>query len=173
MNPGARPVPSSPRLAQRIADLRAELLGFLRRRTGDPEEVAQETWLRVAQADPDCPDERSFRAFVYVVARRLLIDLARRRARGAVLVPLDGGLVGGHGPESELLAGQALAVVEETLAGLKPELAEVFRLRMTTDLSFAEIARRQGVPVNTALGRHHQATNHVARALRAHGLLPE
>ena len=75
----------------RIAGLGDELRAFLRRRTPDWEEIAQETWMRVAAADPDCPDEPSFRGFVYVVARRLLIDAARRRARSATLVPLDGG----------------------------------------------------------------------------------
>jgi DNA-directed RNA polymerase specialized sigma24 family protein len=56
---------------------------------------------------------------------------------------------------------------------MKPELADVFRLRTTTDTSFAEIARRQGVPLGTALGRMHQATHHLHVALAAAGLLPE
>jgi RNA polymerase sigma factor (sigma-70 family) len=164
-------------LQRRIVELRTELLAFLRRRTTEPDEIAQETWIRVAAADPDCPDDRSFRAFVYVVARRLLIDAARRRARAGALVPLDGGagaeLASPERPDGELAAGQSLAVVERELARMKPELAEVFRLRMTTDLTFDEIARRQGVSLNTALGRHHQATKHVARALSEAGLLPE
>jgi RNA polymerase sigma factor (sigma-70 family) len=167
-------------LQQRISQLRDELIGFLRRRSPEPDEVAQETWLRVTQADPDCADDRSFRAFVYVVARRLLIDRARRRSRAVVLVPIDGGRAdtepadrSGSTADGVLAAGQTLAVVEQVLTAMKPELAEVFRLRMTTDLSFAEIAARQGVPLNTALGRHHQATSHLARALRAHGLMTE
>ncbi|MEQ1508034.1 MAG: RNA polymerase sigma factor [Myxococcota bacterium] len=166
---------ASSSLDRRIASLGTELLGFLRRRTVDPEEVAQETWIRVAAADPDCPDDRSFRAFVYVVARRLLIDAARRRARARPLVPLDGGQHPSDDapPDAALSAGQSLAVVERTLREMKPELAEVFRWRMTTDLSFKQIAERQGVSLNTALGRHHQATNHIARALREHGLWTE
>jgi RNA polymerase sigma factor (sigma-70 family) len=162
-------------LPQRIASLREELLGFLRRRTADPEEIAQDTWLKVAEADPPCPDDRSFRAFVYVVARRLLIDAARRRSRRVVVVPLDGGPVAVERgtPDGDLIAEQALGVVERTLEQMRPEIAEVFRLRHTTDLTFEAIARRQGVGVNTALGRHHRATQLVAGALRAAGLLQE
>lgn len=166
------PAPSP--LARRIAGLRAELLGFLRRRTHEPEEIAQDTWMRVAAADPDCPDDRSFRAFVYVVARRLLIDASRRRARSGTLVPLGGGeveLPGADRSDHRLAADQSLAVIERALAAMKPDVAEVFRLRMTTDLTFDQIACRQGVPLNTALGRHHQATKRIASALRDEGLL--
>lgn len=163
------------RLDQRIRSLRDELFAFLRRRTPDAEEIAQETWIRVAVADPDCPDERAFRAFTYTVARRLLVDQHRRRARRAPLVALEGGLepVADERPDGGLLAGEVLAVVEQALAAMKADVAEVFRLRMTTDLSFADIAARQRVPLNTALGRHHHATKQIAAALRARGLLPE
>ena len=130
--------------------------------------------MRVATADPDCPDDQAFRAFAYTVARRLLVDHHRRRARRVPLVPLEGGVEpdGGSDPHGHALAGQALAVVQAELAAMKPELAEVFRLRMTTGLSFAEIAARQRCSLNTALGRHHQATKRIARALRERGLGP-
>ena len=65
---------------------------------------------------------------------------------------------------------QAYAALAETLAGLRPEIAEVFRLRMTSRLSFKEIAARQGVPLNTALGRMHNATKRLNAALIAAGL---
>ncbi len=165
----------TPSIDSRIAGLRRELLAFLRRRCpGDAEEIAQETWMRVATAAPDCPDEASFRGFVYTVARRLLIDHFRRNARAAPLVPLEGGVEpsGAADPHGHVLAGQALAVVQAELEAMKPELAEVFRLRMTTDLSFADIAAHQGCSLNTALGRHHQATKRIARALRDRGLGP-
>lgn len=167
-------------LHTRIAALSDELLAFLRRRTPDAEEIAQETWLKVALADPLCPDDHAFRGFVYVVARRLLIDAARRNTRRVAVVPLHGGSLhggwestDGRGPHDELAASEALEVVETTLARMRPEIAEVFRLRMTSDLSFAEIAARQGVGLNTALGRHHRATQLVAEALRARGLVTE
>jgi RNA polymerase sigma factor (sigma-70 family) len=174
MKPDVRRV-ETPTLDRRIAGLRGELLGFLRRRTPDFEEVAQETWMRVAEADPVCADDRAFRAFVYVVARRLLIDAARRKARSGTLVPLDGGREprAGTGPDGPLIAGQSLQVVERSLQQMKAEVAEVFRLRMTTDWSFQQIAEHQQVPINTALGRHHQATKQIAKALREQGLLTE
>ena len=133
--------------------------------------------MRVARANPVCPDDASFRAYAYTVARRLLLDQHRARARTAQLVPLEGGIEarasGRDDPHGHVIAGEALAVVQAELDAMKPALAEVFRLRMTTDLSFKDIAARQACSLNTALGRHHQATRRIARALRERGLLPE
>lgn len=170
--------PSRTLLDDRIARHRRELLAFLRRRNpAEAEELAQDTWMRVARANPVCPDDGSFRAYAYTVARRLLLDHHRARARSVSLVPLEGGVEPGvaasHDPAGTVSAGQALAVVQRELGAMKEELAEVFRLRMTTDLSFKDIAARQGCSLNTALGRHHQATKRVARALRAAGLMVE
>lgn len=53
-------------LDARIRALEGELRAFLARRAPDEaEEIAQETWVRVAAAAPDCPDDASFRAFAY------------------------------------------------------------------------------------------------------------
>ncbi len=172
------PVParSTSQLDHRIARYRGEVLAFLRRRAPtDAEELAQDVWLKVTLAQPHCPDDPSFRAFAYTVARRLLIDRHRRRARRGPLVPVDGGLepVSASDPHSQVCAQHALKVVEATLKAMKPELAQVFRWRMTTDLSFRDIALRQSVSINTALGRHHSATKKIAAALRVAGLTPE
>ncbi len=160
-------------LSERIARHRQELLAFLRRRAAaDAEELAQETWMRIARIDPSCPDDGSFRSYAYTVARRLLIDHHRARARSLSLVSLEGGAEprSCSDPHAVVAAGQALALVQAELEAMKPELAEVFRLRMTTELTFKDIAARQGCSLNTALGRHHQATKRIARVLRAHGL---
>lgn len=132
--------------------------------------------MRVARANPTCPDEPSFRAYAFTVARRLLLDHHRARARAMPVVSLDGGMELGsrqHDPAGQVMAGEALAVVQQELGAMKAELAEVFRLRMTTDLSFKDIAARQGCSLNTALGRHHQATKRIAKALRGAGLMAE
>ena len=161
-------------LDARIAEVAGELLGFLRRRVpAEAEELAQETWLRVTAANPDT-DAAGFRAYTFTVARRLLIDRHRQRQRRGPLVALDGGLAPPpdptSDPHSDAVAAQTLAVVHDTLAAMKPEVAQVFRWRTTTGLSFKQIAERQGCSLNTALGRHHHATKQLAKALRAAGL---
>jgi RNA polymerase sigma-70 factor (ECF subfamily) len=160
-------------LDERIARFQAELIGFLRRRVGaDAEELAQETWLRVAGARVEIPDDAAFRAFAFTIARRLLIDRHRRAATRPVLVSLEDEPAAADDPAAAVQARETMAVVDAELAAMKAELAEVFRLRTSTDTSFAEIARRQGVGLNTALGRMHQATRRIATALAQAGLLP-
>jgi RNA polymerase sigma-70 factor (ECF subfamily) len=169
-----RPEPADD-LPARIAPLQGELLGFLRRRRPqDAEELAQEVWLRVAAAST--PSEpAAFRAYVYTVARRLLIDRHRRRRTIGSLVALDGGrsaelATSPSDPHGQAVAAEVLAEVERCLADMKPEVAQVFRWRATTDLSFKDIAERQGCSLNTALGRQHQAAKRIARALHEAGL---
>lgn len=164
----------------RIDRLSPELLRFLARRCSDPEGTLQEIWLKVVRANPTCADERSFRAYVYAVARRQLIDAHRRQQARVSLVAMDEPAADALSNRSDTLtphdtarAAGLLDEVERTLAGLNPEIAQVFRWRMTESVSFKDIARRQNVPLNTALGRHHRAVKAIAKALRTAGLGPE
>jgi len=163
-------------LDDQIARHHRDLVSFLARRAPVvAEELAQETWLRIAKRRPDCPDDASFRGYAFTVARRLLIDHYRRRSVRAGLVPLEGGLAdavdSGTDPHGAAVATETLAVVEQALGAMKPAVAEVFRLRTASQLSFKEIAAGQGVSLNTALGRHHHATKQIRKALIAAGLL--
>jgi RNA polymerase sigma-70 factor (ECF subfamily) len=164
-------------MQERIGRHHAEIVAFLARRAPDAaEELAQEVWFRMARARPDCPTDAEFRAYAYAVARRLLVDHHRRRCARIELVPLDGGVrpheaVDAGRPDSAMDAGEILEVVESTLGAMKPALAEVFRWRTTEDVSYKEIARRQDTNVNTALGRMHQATRKIRRALVDAGLI--
>jgi len=165
----------SAHMEERISRNQADLLAFLRRRVPDyAEEIAQETWLRVARSSPDCPTEGSFRAYTFTVARRLIIDHYRRRANRVHLVLLDGGnrqLSDHTDPHASASAAQTLQVVESILQKMKPEIAQVFRWRTTSDLSFKDIASRQQVSVNTALGRMHGAVKKIRAGLLNAGLL--
>ena len=56
------------------------LMGFLTLRVGtEAEDLYQETWTRVAKALPSYRDQGTFKAWLYQIARRLIIDLRRRR----------------------------------------------------------------------------------------------
>lgn len=163
-------------LEHRIARFHPELVGFLRRRVpGDPEEAAQEVWLRMHKASPDLADDAAFRAYMYTVARRLIVDLHRRRRARIELVPMDDSqaertAAGGQAPDGGLEAAQMLSVVERTLADMPPQMAEVFRWRTVDDVPFKEIAQRQGCSVNTSLGRMHRAVKKLSAALAEAGL---
>jgi RNA polymerase sigma-70 factor (ECF subfamily) len=162
-------------LQDRIAAVHPELVGFLRRRVGDDaEEVAQDVWVKITAVDPAVDDLAGFRSYVFVVARRLLIDRyrsARSRKARLQVVPLADSPEVGRPPDahSTVAAGEAAALVERTLDGIKPELVEVFWMRTREDLPFKEIAKRQSTSVNTALGRMHQVVKKLKAAMAAEG----
>lgn len=172
------PKPKEFMLDARIKQHHSALVSFIARRLPtEAEEIAQETWLRVARANPSCEDDKRFRGYVYTVARRLMIDHHRRRAVRVSLVPIEGGLnmvaSRENDPCGRAAASQILDEVLAALGAMKPEVAEVFRLRTQTDLSFKDIARKQGVSLNTALGRHHHASQQIRKALIRAGLTQE
>lgn len=164
-------------LPSRIERLAPELLRFLRRRApeSEAEELSQELWLRVHRSEQAFEDDAGLRAYAFVVARRLLVDRARRAAVRPILVAIDGTPepAGPHSPEAQARTSRLLDVVEDALAAMKPEVAEVWRWRLTEEVSFKEIAERQGCGINTALGRMHQATQALRSALITAGLGPQ
>jgi RNA polymerase sigma-70 factor (ECF subfamily) len=156
----------------------AALLGFLRAMTRDPdaaEDLFQETWLRVIRK-PGGFSEGSFRAWVWRIARNLIIDRSRRRQAEYSLdasigeddaTLLDTLVESGPTP-ADLAAGKDLeARIGECVARLPANLREVFLLRTQAGLSFVEVARVLHVPLNTALGRMHYAVVRLRRELEA------
>ena len=159
-----------------IATYQDELLGFLARRAPeDYEAIAQETWLRVFKSNAVFENEKACRAYAYTVARRLLIDGYRKRAKQHPMVSLSDQVelpTDRSDPQAIASAGELLVLVEEVLKQMSPKISEVFRLRTTTPMSFKEIAERQGVGLNTALGRMHNATQKLTAALIDAGFYP-
>ncbi len=160
------------RLEDRIDRHRDALTAFLRRRVGsDAEELSQEVWLRVVRSQARFADEAAFRAFVFTIARRLLIDHYRKHQRKPeMLEEAEGQDL--ENPENQLVAHQLADRVDAELRKMKPEISQVFRWRASEQVSFQEIADRQGVGLNTALGRMHRAVQKLSEALVDLGVLP-
>lgn len=152
--------------------------GYLRRLTRDPDDAAdlfQETMLRVIRHLRDKYAERGqFRSWLFRLAHHAAIDhLRRRRAH----ISLDADPPGDGLPWHERLAddndspfGAAVAAedwrrLERAAAMLTREQQEVFWLRALGELSFQEIADTVGCPLNTALGRMHDAVRKLQTAM--------
>lgn len=106
------------------------------------EDVASEVWLSVIRGlDSFVGSERDFRAWLFTIARRRAIDLARYRRRRPQTVTLDGVDAPSPIELGDALAGEA--AVETAIAllrGLRPEQAEVVALRVIGRLTVAETA---------------------------------
>ncbi len=147
------------------------LMGFLERRVGDDaEELHQELWLKVARNLERYREDGKFRAFLFAAARRLTIDHHRRRSVRPTLVGSDRIPAPAVESPDPVEYDQLVDAVEEALAGMHQATAEVVRLRLTEQLTFAEIAHQRGEPLNTVLSRMHRGLKQLRQRLDERGL---
>jgi RNA polymerase sigma-70 factor (ECF subfamily) len=151
------------------------LHGYLQAMCGsrtEADDLFQETWRRVIR-NPRSFRGGAFNAWLWRIARNLLVDRLRRRRPS---VSLDDVTEAGTafadltpstepGPAALLEAAEIGQAVAAAVRRLSPDQRDVFLLRTQADLTFAEIAKLRRVPLNTALGRMHYAMQRLRREL--------
>ena len=132
----------------------------------DAEDLFQDLWVRVIR-NAGRFENVSFRAWMWQIARNLLIDFRRKKKPDVSLDavededdhPLLDQLVSTEKGPAEGLEQADLARRAMRAVGQLPEVQrEIFLMRVQGDLSFNEIAETLKIPLNTALGRMHDAT---------------
>ena len=145
------------------------LLQSLRHRA-DAEDAAQETFIRIVRGLPGYEHRGEFRAWVFRIARNQAALTANRRRR------VEGREIGTE-PEVLALAAEVehedgielaerAAEIRRAVAALPAVEREVVELRLDEDLKFREIAERIGAPLNTVLGRMHNAVRRLRETLQ-------
>ena len=128
-------------------ELAPSVAGYLRAHgAADPEDLTGEVLLQVVRGlDRFEGDEAGFRAWVFTIAHRRLVDEARRRARRPVVPAPEERLdvLAGAGGDVRDDAAAVLAedAVREASADLPPDQRAVLLLRILGDLTIDEIAR--------------------------------
>jgi RNA polymerase sigma-70 factor (ECF subfamily) len=124
--------------------------GFFRRRLADAaraEELAQETFIAILRAVVRYEPRALFRTYLYSIAvRQLAAERRKTTFRDSWSKPLASEPGVNDGVEEGL-------AVREALAQLDADDREVLMLREYEELSYAEIAGLQRVPVNTVRSR--------------------
>lgn len=120
------------------------LLRYLRVRSGSvADDLAADTWLRVARALPTFEgDEQGFRAWLFTTARNRLTDWYRRPESRLALIDIAAliALPARNNVESEADENSATARSLELIAKLPPDQAEAVMLRTISGLSVAATA---------------------------------
>lgn len=126
-------------------DLNPALLRYLGLEGGAADDVASDTWATVVKGLPRFKgDERAWRSWVFVTARRRAVDAGRRRSRAA---QLEHGLASLPAENQPVDPADVVAATHDTdaalrlLAQLSPLQAEVIALRVLTGLSTEEVAK--------------------------------
>ena len=141
---------------------------FLARFTGsrdDADDLLQEVVLRVLEGLPRYRHAGRFRAWVFAIAANAARDRVRRRSGEARV--LDRQAAPGDAPSADAaaVAREEVTRVEAAIARLPDVQREVFLLRVHTGLTFREIAGLLGCPLNTVLGRMHDAVERLRNAI--------
>ena len=136
--------------ARIYADLAPQVVGYLRGHgADDPEDVAGEVFLQVVRALPAFSGgERDFRAWVFTIVHRRLVDDLRRRGRR----PVEAASVetveraAGSGGDVPADAEERItdAAVRAAIGELPAQQRTVMLLRIIGDLTIEEIARALG-----------------------------
>lgn len=134
------------------------LIRFLARQTGDLDEareLAQETWLRVAEsalaeASPDTLSPEAARCYFFTTAARLALDRLRGRRRQAryLIEAAAADPVLDHDVAERIMYQQALSEVDGAIARLPSRAREAFVAHRLDGEKQVAIAERLGVSVN-------------------------
>ncbi len=133
-------------------DLAGSVIGYLRvHGAHEPEDLAGEVFLQVVRDlprfAPSTGDaERDFRAWVFTIAHRRLMDSFRSHARRPSVPVADLAPLAGSTPDAsgEAFAALDRARVLELLGTLPPDQRSVLLLRILGDLTVEEVARAVG-----------------------------
>lgn len=149
-------------------DLKRPVVAYVRLRgAADPDDVTSEVFLSVFRdLDRFAGDEDDFRAWVFTIAHRRVLDTWRKRYRRPVTEPLPAQWepTGGDA-EEDALAALGDREVEAVLARLTPEQRDVVLLHVVADLPLAEVAAVMGRSVGAVKSLQHRALGALRRSL--------
>jgi RNA polymerase sigma factor (sigma-70 family) len=170
-------------IAEVVAREQGRLKNFIRKWVideADVEDVLQDVFYELVQAQRMVTPLRQASAWMYRVARNRITDLFRRRrsdsqrlnpfdsAPGDEAQTLEQWLPSrNEGPEAAYARSMLLEELDAALEELPQEQRAVFIAHELEGLSFKELSEQTGIAVNTLLSRKHYAVLHLRQRLRA------
>ena len=157
------------------------LTGFIRKRVNraeDAEDVLQEVFYKLVEADNMMKPIDQMAAWLFTVARNRITDLYRKKKPDLfteqyadeeeefAMNELEEFFTDDNDPETAYLRSLVMEEVQNALDELPEAQREVFEMTELNGLSFNEIAEKTGEPVNTLLSRKRYAVLYLRERLR-------
>ncbi|HEY1109059.1 MAG TPA: RNA polymerase sigma factor [Opitutaceae bacterium] len=162
--------------SQAIRPHESELRAYLRGRfptLPDVDDLVQETYARLLRARASGQATLT-RAYLFVVARNVALDLVRREKIVAIdrLAEIDGLSVVEERPDAAetLNHEQELALLDDAMRALPPRCREILTLRRIEGLSHRSIAEKLGIAESTVNAQLAIGLMRCRRYLCAHGV---
>ena len=162
-----------PHIAEIIGNYGSRLRGFIQKRvrnSEDAEDILQEVYYQLADADRLLKPIDQMAAWLFTVARNRITDLYRKKKTESMPEYMaeteDDNLFAelsdlmfdnGSTPEDDYLRSLVWIELEKALGELPLEQRQVFEHTEMQGLSFKTISEQTGVPVNTLISRKHYA----------------
>jgi RNA polymerase sigma factor (sigma-70 family) len=171
------------RISGIVAEQRARLRNFIRRRVPDPldaEDILQDVLYKLVEANRLLMPIEHVTGWLFRVARNRIIDLFRKKRpetfgsdpvavseEGEALLLEDVLPSPDAGPAAAYARSVLLDELEEALDELSEEQREIFIAHEIDGRSFKEMAAETGVSVNTLLSRKRYAVLHLRERLQS------
>ena len=170
------------RISEIVAEQRARLRNFIRRRVPDPldaEDILQDVFYKLMEANRLLMPIEHATGWLFRVARNRITDLFRKKkpqsfgeisveGEGGELLQLEDLLPSPEaGPEAVYVRNLLLEELELALDELPEEQREAFVGHELEGRSFKEMAEETGVSVNTLLSRKRYAVLHLRKRLQS------
>jgi RNA polymerase sigma-70 factor, ECF subfamily len=136
-------------------------------RSADAEDVAQDTFVRAFVHFERFDAERPVLPWLIAIARRLCLDLLRRRAVAARIPAMPIDTVTMPGPEVEASMREQLQHLDRALADLDEGPREAIILFHIEQMSYRDIAAALEVPMGTVMTWLHRGRAQLKRALES------
>ncbi|MCH2173326.1 sigma-70 family RNA polymerase sigma factor [Myxococcota bacterium] len=144
-------------------------------------DVVQDSFLKAYRSLERFEGRSSFYTWLYRLVMNRCIDYKRRDRTPSQVeleegraLDLAAGAVEGSGPEGgalgEVYRGELRSKVAVAIEALPEDSRQTFELREIDGLSYAEIARIQGIPKGTVMSRLHYARRRLREALALEGV---
>jgi RNA polymerase sigma-70 factor (ECF subfamily) len=151
-------------------DLHPRVLRYLQaHEPSAAEDLASDVWLAVAEGlHRFSGGEDDFRAWIFTIARRRMLDLRRRAARRRTVTCAPAALPSGRvvgNVEHEAMEALATDAAVARLATLPPDQREVLLLRVVAGLGAAEVAQILGKRRGAVRVLQHRALRRLAAEL--------
>lgn len=157
-------------------DLAPAVLGYLRGQgAAEPEDLTSEVFVGIVRSlERFAGDERAFRAWVFAIAHRRLVDerrrLSRRREDSTDPAEMSGLVFGPLVADAEEAMGTLETGVGRALKTLSPDQRAVVLLRILADLSVADVASILGKSQGAVKTLQRRALRALVRELEGEGV---
>jgi RNA polymerase sigma-70 factor (ECF subfamily) len=147
-------------------------------RPEDAEDLAQETFLKVYRALGQWDRRRSFRPWLYQIARNTALSALRRDAASVISIEeltdqeperLSDPRVDGTAIRGCLIREQCLDMLHRTVSELSSEDASLYQMRYTDGMSMKEIAQATNEKEGTIAVRVHRLREKLCARLKKEG----